>query len=161
RSIVPPNSKWPMRYTDVALFFQDSWRIRRRLAIMPGIRWEYFGVQSLAGDNRNREVNFYPGYGTTDYDRFANGNFLRSADAPGRYRNHMVRPDRNNFAPRLGLALNLTGKTVFRAGGGVFFDAAFGRDPLGVGAAVDLNNAPLEMLLDPYAVRWQGADLIV
>jgi hypothetical protein len=49
---------------------------------------------------------------------------LPTADAPGKYRNHFYLPDRTNFAPRMGLAYDLTGQghTVMRVGAGIFYD---------------------------------------
>ncbi|HTG74184.1 MAG TPA: TonB-dependent receptor, partial [Terriglobia bacterium] len=151
-----PNRSWNLRYTDWALFAQDSWRMAQRLTLTPGVRWEYFGVQSSAGNEKSRDVNFYPGQGNNYYERFANGSFLSVVDAPGEYRNRFVRPDRNNIAPRLGLAFDLTGEgtTIIRAGAGVFYDATFARIPPLITRRVSFINVPFEaaMLENPYAM---------
>src|SRR5881396_843274 len=73
----------------------------------PGIRLEYSGVAHGSGGEEARDVQFYAGEGATDDQRFANGRFLRTIDAPDKYRGHYFLPDRNNFAPRLGLAYDL------------------------------------------------------
>jgi carboxypeptidase family protein len=139
-----PNPSWHLRYTDAAWFVQDTWKVSRRLTLTPGLRWEYFGVQHSVGQKTNRDVNFYLGLGDSYYERFANGKFLRTMDALGDYRNHFIRPDRNNFGPRLGLALDLTGNgtTILRAGGGIFFDSALGRVPPTVLARAVFSNVP-------------------
>jgi Carboxypeptidase regulatory-like domain len=126
-----PYRSWHLHYNDAAWFIQDTWKLARRITLTPGLRWEYFGVQYSGGHERNRDVNFYLGEGATYSERFANGKFLRVIDAPGEYRNHFIRPDRNNFGPRLGVAIDVAGdgKTIARAGGGLFFDSAFGRVP--------------------------------
>src|SRR5262249_32966093 len=126
-----PNRNWHLRYTDASWFVQDTWKLSRQVTLTPGLRWEYFGGQHSSGHERARDVNFYLGEGSTYYQRFANGKFFHVTDAPGDYRDHFTRPDRNNFAPRLGVAVDLTGdgKTVARAAGGIFFDSPFGRVP--------------------------------
>jgi hypothetical protein len=37
----------------------------------------------------------------------------------------LIRTDKNNFAPRVGLAYQIDSKTVVRAGGGVFYNSTF------------------------------------
>jgi hypothetical protein len=154
------NRRTHTRYTDGAWFFQDTWKMTRRLTVTPGLRWEYFGVQSSAGHEKTRDMNFYLGQGSTYYERFANGQLLRTADAPAGYRDHFIRPDNNNFAPRLGLAYDVTGdgKTVVRASGGVFFDSTFARVPPFIFAGISYTSVPFtdQMLENPYAVNGQA-----
>jgi hypothetical protein len=151
---------WHLRYNDVALFLQDTWKVARRLSVAAGLRWEYFGVQSSPGNEKVRDVNFYLGDGATYYERFANGRFLRTVDAPGKYRNHYTTPDRNNFGPRVGVAFDLdgTGTTVLRAGAGIFFDATFGRVPPTMIGSVRFYNVPFltENPENPYAINGWG-----
>jgi hypothetical protein len=147
------------RYTDTAWFVEDTWKVTRRLTLTPGLRWEYFGVQSSAGHEKARDINFYLGDGANYYERFANGKLLRTTDAPGEYRNHFVLPDRNNFAPRLGLVFDLTGdgRTLFRASAGVFFDATFNRVPPFIFGGIGYSGVFFqpEMLDNPYALTGQ------
>jgi len=87
------------------LFIQDSFRATPRLTLNYGMRWDYFGVAGSKG------VPFY----TVD---FANGgNNVPTSQLYGK--------DLNNFAPRLAGAYDVTGKgkTVVRAGWGLFYDA--------------------------------------
>lgn len=92
---------------NTGLFVQDDWKVTPRLTLNLGLRYEYVGVFS---DEGNRLANFIPGVG-----------LLRVGDAglPKLYRS-----DKNNFAPRLGVAYDLTGRgrTVVRGGYGIYYD---------------------------------------
>ena len=48
-------------------------------------------------------------------------NPLVGAKDGGIFDRALINPDKNNFAPRLGLAYNLTRKTVIRSGGGISY----------------------------------------
>jgi carboxypeptidase family protein len=87
------------------LFIQDSFRATPRLTLNYGMRWDYFGVTG------GKSGEFY----TVDY---ANG----GSNVPT---SQLYDKDLNNFAPRVALAYDVTGqgKTVVRAGWGLFYDA--------------------------------------
>jgi hypothetical protein len=84
-------------------YIQDGFRLSRRLTINLGLRYDYYGV---IGEERDRFSNFDPRRGLVLVDR-------------------LYDRDLNNFAPRIGLAWDLTGegKMVLRAGWGLFYDA--------------------------------------
>jgi hypothetical protein len=88
-------------------YFQDDWKVNKKLTINVGLRYEYATPQWEA---QNRLANFDPVA-------------LKLVQAPGGgiYERSMVRPDRNNWAPRLGFAYNLTPKTVIRSGYGISY----------------------------------------
>ena len=85
-----------------ALYLQDSIRVSSRLTANLGLRWDYYGVIHEAN---NHFSSYNPASGIFEqgspYDK-----------------------DLNNFAPRVSLAWDLTGKgrTVIRSGFGVFYD---------------------------------------
>jgi hypothetical protein len=87
------------------LFIQDSFRATPRLTVNYGMRWDYFGVTG------GKSGEFY----TVDYAN--GGNNVPTGQLYGK--------DYNNFAPRIALAYDVTGqgKTVVRAGWGLFYDA--------------------------------------
>jgi outer membrane receptor protein involved in Fe transport len=91
-----------------AAYIQDSFRPTRTLTINAGLRYDYFGV---IGERNNLLSNFDPQRGLV----LVGTNGLE----------RLYERDWNNFSPRLGLAWDLTGKgrTVVRAGWGLFYDA--------------------------------------
>jgi len=93
------------------LYVQDSFRWTPRLTVNMGLRWDYFGV---AGEKNNLFYQLTP----------ANGGTLEQVGGPGGP-SELYHPDWKNFAPRFGVAWDVTGKgqTVVRAGYGIFFDA--------------------------------------
>jgi hypothetical protein len=98
------------------LYFNDDWRIASNLTIDLGLRYEYAGPYTEAN---NRIVNLDP-----------NGNFTAVAPVqPGQtspysgvYPASLVKPDRDNWAPRIGIAWKPFSKTVVRAGYGINYN---------------------------------------
>src|SRR5690349_10525882 len=91
-----------------ATYLQDTFRWSPQLTFNLGLRWDYFGV---IGEKNDLLSNFDPVAG------------LVQVGSPGLPR--LYPRDWNNFSPRLGLAWNVhgNGKTVVRAGWGLFYDA--------------------------------------
>src|ERR1041385_2120996 len=91
-----------------AAYLQDTFRYSSQLTLNRGRRWDCFGVI----DERDHLLsNFDPQVGLVQ---------VGSSGLPRLYDR-----DWNNFSPRLGLAWNVhgSGKTVVRAGWGLFYDA--------------------------------------
>jgi hypothetical protein len=88
-------------------FVNDGWQIWPNLSLSLGLRYEY-NSPAVDIDDRASVYDVTTGalvaVGTNGVPR-------------GGYE-----PDRNNFAPRLGLAWTLTEKTVLRAGYGIYYD---------------------------------------
>jgi hypothetical protein len=88
-------------------YFQDDWKVNSKLTLNIGARYEFATPQF---EDKNRISN---------YDPVANK--LIQASGGGIYERSLVRPDRNNWAPRFGFAYQLTGKTVLRSGYGISY----------------------------------------
>ncbi|MBL8176045.1 MAG: TonB-dependent receptor [Bryobacterales bacterium] len=103
-----------LRSRNYGYYFQDDWKLNRRLQLNMGVRYEYYPP-------------FRGAFNINSSDPF--GPFIKAQEP-------MFAADRNNWAPRLGLVWDTTGdqKMVVRAGFGVgyippqaiyFYDAAF------------------------------------
>ena len=98
-----------LRGESYALYVNDSFRLTPRLTVSAGLRYEY---NSPPVDTEDRANLYDPA--TRTISRVGTNNVPRSG----------YEADRNNFAPRLGLAytLNESGTTVVRGGYGVYYD---------------------------------------
>ncbi|MCU1327324.1 MAG: TonB-dependent receptor, plug, partial [Bryobacterales bacterium] len=89
------------------LYVQDDFRLLPNLTLNLGVRWEY---ATPRWERDNVLSNFDP---TT--------NTILKAKDGSIYDRALVEPDRNNFAPRIGLAWTVIPKTVVRAGYGMSY----------------------------------------
>ncbi len=132
------------RANEFGAYVQDDWKIHSRVTLNLGIRWDYFGPPH--NFRPGFDSNFYfgpatgsfpapftppdplvPGSGTApnpffpvnspEYEREGTATFIQKDS-------DIWAKDKNNFAPRFGLAWDVGGnqKTVIRFGGGVFYD---------------------------------------
>ncbi len=88
-------------------YLQDDIKVDRRLTLNLGLRYEFATPQ---WEKDNYLTNFDPATNT-----------LIQAKDGSIYDRALVNPDRNNFAPRLGLAFSVNDKTVIRSGYGVSY----------------------------------------
>jgi len=118
------NSAVDMRVYMFGLYAQDSFKITPKLTMNIGVRYDY-GDPVKDIKNRWSGFDYGPGPLTGDW-LVAHGD----ADAPSTLpagvvmvpTYHILPSVKDNFAPRLGFAYNLTPKVVIRAGVGEFFD---------------------------------------
>jgi hypothetical protein len=121
---------------ETAFYVQDDWKVSSKLTLNLGLRYEW----STPYTERTNQSQFSDFTGATGFsipvDRNQNtdpnlppldfgqiGNILgTTVFATSGHRN--ARTDRNNFAPRLGFAYQLTPNTVLRGGAGVFYGAS-------------------------------------
>ncbi len=88
-------------------YLQDDFKVNPRLTLNLGLRYE-FATPQWERDNF-----------LTNYDPATNT--LIQAKDGSIYDRALVNPDRNNFAPRLGLAFAASSKTVVRSGYGISY----------------------------------------
>ena len=107
-----------------ALFAQDDFRIKPRLTLNLGLRWD---IQTPPTDPFNREMTFLAGRQSTIIPSAPLG-MLFPGD-PGVHRG-IVPIEWNRFSPRVGLAWDPVGdgKTSIRAAGGVFYGSVSGNE---------------------------------
>jgi hypothetical protein len=119
----PPDFERSNRYHEGALYFQDSWKINRRMTVNFGLRWEYFGVQHNV--NAALDSNFYTANVSNPYQAIAQGQVYTVPNSPIK---ELWTPSDKNFAPRVGFAWDIfgDGKTSFRAGYGIGYERNFG-----------------------------------
>jgi hypothetical protein len=118
-----------------APYFQDDWKITRRLTLTLGLRYELEGPLT---ERFNRTIRGLDYQAALPIEAPVKANYAKSPTPevpPDQFRvrggltfaavNGLPRTlwqrDRNNLMPRIGLAYNLAQKTVLRGGYGVFF----------------------------------------
>ena len=131
-------------------FFQDDWKVTPRLTVNLGVRYE---LMSPFIDKNDIMLNFDPNFNNHK------GRFIIASSKTNQYVDPriadtglpvvtaaqsglgigrgLVRTDKNNFAPRIGMALRVGENSVVRGGYGIYFptSAAQGiRDPISTNA---------------------------
>lgn len=99
-------------------FFQDDFKVTPKLTLNIGLRWELFQRPLLP--NLDQKPN-----NTLGRYLVPEVNAIRpdqeGMQIPAGYSDGGAPNDKNNFGPRLGLAWQVTGSTVVRAGAGVYY----------------------------------------
>lgn len=109
------------------LYAQDEWKLKGNLTLNLGLRYEYVSPftelnNRIATLDVAPQFLFNPGFNSPN----AVVPVLPGGVGPnnGAYPDTLARPDRNNFAPRLGIAWKPLSKTVVRAGYGVNYNTS-------------------------------------
>ena len=114
------------------IYFQDDWKVTRKLTLNLGLRWDFF---SLVGETYDAQANFVPG---------ANPQFIIPATRKGlpqvsqsfqdllakdginlvysdQWGSGLGDAQKHNLAPRFGFAYQFTPKLVLRGGYGIYY----------------------------------------
>lgn len=131
------------RITDLAFFVQDDWKLTKRLTLNLGLRYDFLGFSvDSQGRNGNFDVRLYrppPVGGSTSAGFVQASNTKRPLSGlPSVAPNLVDSDDKNNFAPRVGLAYRISNQTALRAGYGIFYDRL--SNQLGLRAALSAPN---------------------
>jgi hypothetical protein len=127
-------------------FVQDDWKATPRLSINLGLRYDFM---TPALEASNAQSNFNPA-GT--------GSLLFASDGSLENRS-LVNPDRNNFAPRVGVVYKLDEKTNLRGGWGIFynlFDRVGSEDQLALNLPGLVNKTLTQTTGSPVMILSQG-----
>ena len=118
--------------TELSLWIRDTWRVSPRLTLTAGLRWEFSPAPVPDGTTK------FLYYGTTPPEVLP---FSQISSLCCPVVNSLWPTSYRDFAPRLGLAWRLTGngKTVLRAGGGLYYDSSMSI------AADSINGGPLSV----------------
>jgi hypothetical protein len=112
-------------FSSWSLFAQDTWDISRTLTITYGLRWEY----NTAPSSPNGTLPFT----VTGVDDPA----TMQLAPPG---TPLWTPQRDDFAPRFGIAYHPLPNLVLRAGAGIFYDLGYSELANGTGAFPYIQN---------------------
>jgi len=108
-------------------YFQDEWKVTPTFTATLGIRWEYYGVGHVP-DNRTTVFDFDQFHGACLGSGSFNTPFPTPINTPPCPKNPaLYNPDYKNFDPRVSFAwapAKFQGKTVIRAGFGIYHGAA-------------------------------------
>ena len=91
-----------------SFYGQDTWRVNRNFTLNYGLRYELFSPW-LNHDNKLANFNT------------ANGGSIYTATGGNWFQRSTLHPDRNNFAPRVGLSYQVIPRLLIRSGFGVFY----------------------------------------
>jgi hypothetical protein len=101
-------------------FINDDWKVKPNLTVSLGLRWEYFGIPYEQSAQNNFSGIVFNG-GSDFFSKIAAASVVRKSPLDSN--------DLNNFAPRIGIAWDPTGKgkMSIRAGIGMFYDRPAGQ----------------------------------
>ena len=123
----------------IAPFIDDNWQVSDKLSLQLGLRWEYLAPWA---EENGVEAAFDAATGKIGYNALPAT--MPAALVPLVHQQEhyfpdgILQKDLNNWAPRVGVAYNLTDRMVVRSGFGVYYDN------------LNLNELQFTRLIPPY-----------
>jgi len=112
-----------------AFYVQDDWRVNNRLTLNLGLRWDTDLPMTERFDRTSWfDLNAQLPLAIPSLQPQRGGLVFAGSRTPGAPRG-IKDIDRNNFAPRVGLAYKLTPRLVLRTGAGFFYSPTTGTGP--------------------------------
>jgi hypothetical protein len=108
-----PYQKSYLRENAWDAYGQDSWRVFSNLTLLFGLRYEYYSPYS---EKYDRLSTLDTGNNFASVETVLSGGIGKYT---GKYPRDLVYPERNNFSPRIGIAVRAAKDTVVRAGYGI------------------------------------------
>ena len=121
----------------VGFFFQDDWKVSRKLTLNIGLRWDADIPRTERFNRMNTfklseaspiagKVPAFPAFpaGTLPAMNTGNQNLMGAFVQQTANSRRQVPTDRNNYGPRFGFAYQITPKTVFRGAYGVMYSGS-------------------------------------
>ncbi len=124
-----PSGSVGLRQSDLSFYVQDNYKPTTKLTLNLGIRYEKFLGWPWTEVN-NKEYDFVPSISTTALEQVGTNGIPTS----GLSGNNL------NFAPRVGLAYQITNRTVFHAGYGIYYSAPNVTNSSGLSANIPVDN---------------------
>jgi hypothetical protein len=127
-------------------YIQDDWKVTSQMSVNLGLRYDFI---TPALEANNNQTNFVP---------TGSGSLIFAKDG-GLEDRGLVKPDYNNFAPRIGVVYKLDEKTVLRGGWGIFynlFDRVGSEDQLSLNVPGLINNTVTRTSGSPVVQLSQG-----
>jgi hypothetical protein len=138
----------------IGLYGQDNWKLTPDLTINIGLRWDYFGAYASDGgqegnlvmggngilsDGNGPGAYYLIGHDACNTNLGANFTSMMAAEnipIVCSTNNAVTKSQRDNFAPRVGIAYRITPTIVARAGAGIAYGAL---DSVGYGGTLGTN----------------------
>lgn len=150
-------------------YFEDNWKVTPRLTLNLGLRYELspswyepnrriMNIQMFGWEGARTPIMTRPGDGDfNDGLQFRFADVIPTQTGDDKLGRTTINTDRNDFAPRIGLAWSPSGRWTIRAGGGIFYTQDQGnprfdiaRNLAGRGDFTASNQVPNSTLDDPW-----------